>query len=226
MDEFPQSWCNTERRIWDQRFYTCKIDIHDPFRRAIRKVWGYVDCSSWIYVESSSWNECLRDHCQVAGKIPPQGAPYVPAFVKLLLHVTKTLDITLHHQPTNKEVEAQLESAWPQFIDAAALSDNLRGELINIMANLVPEPKTSGFAAGESTSAQTRVQNTNLKIIYGMAKGRYKYNPDVKWHESTETIVNDVKKAGFRVSADTVLSRLKAAHDLREGADSEEKNPN
>ena len=63
-------------------------------------------------------------------------------------------------------------------------------------------------------SLGTRERNTLLKLVIGMAKGGYGFDPRQSRNPATADIVGDLNRLGLDVSADTVLKWLRAGADL------------
>ena len=58
---------------------------------------------------------------------------------------------------------------------------------------------------------QTRERETLLKMIYGMARGKYNYNSSKARNQATQQIADDCARAGVSVDPDTVRSWLRKA---------------
>lgn len=79
--------------------------------------------------------------------------------------------------------------------------------------NTLLEPAKNG-AEDRPTSAHTREKSTLLKLVLGMAKAQYAYDPSQRKSSATSQICDDLDHAGLSLSPKTIRKILKEAAEM------------
>jgi hypothetical protein len=96
----------------------------------------------------------------------------------------------------------------PTFLSAYEDWTQRKLEIGNAKTRSRPE------AQNQEREVHPRVQKTLLKMIYGMAKSKYRYNPSGTRNSAVTNITGDITGAGLKVDEDTVRKWLNAAADV------------
>ena len=131
MREAPASWWKTERVHYRNRFYGCQINPKDPFGGGLGSA---IYC--WLYVTRESLNKFLANKPFVP---KPTFPSHLSPYLRVMIDVTRRLDITPGHQSLKREVTDAIASAW-----AETGRDKLSPSLLEAMGTCVREPESRG----------------------------------------------------------------------------------
>ena len=130
MTKVPEDCWNTENL--DRRFDRCQMSLIDPFSDA-----GF----DWIYLTRASLDEYLTGQPYAAPNAPNN--VHLSPYLKLMVAISKKMNITPDHQPKKEELIAVLKEKWTG-------PDKLSENLVNSMATLLREPDSQRGSASRN----------------------------------------------------------------------------
>jgi hypothetical protein len=125
LSPIPPSWWNTE--MYRNRFVVCQMHPRDPYGIGF----GGEDFA-WIFVSRESLERCVsllphKEMAAVQGHLSP--------YLRMMLSVARSLEITVDNQPKKEIVVEQLRKSWSGKVPLSA-------KLVDAMATLLREPES------------------------------------------------------------------------------------
>lgn len=132
----PQDrWFWNTENFWS-RFYTCRVDVFDPYRAATTFTGGY-----YIYVDQASLMAALQPS-QRAVQAPAQpevtAEEYLSPYLRCMISATRALGITAEDKRKRQDIVVELPKHW------TGSPGDLSAEDIERMATLMREPAHKG----------------------------------------------------------------------------------